>query len=415
MLGLVMLMSQSLYPSGVVAEGCDYGESYAIQWGDTLALIARRVGTTFPALATLNGINNPNRIFVGQNITLPSSGECYPSNSEESMHIVKRGETLWRIASRYGISVHNLVVRNNLRNPGIIHVGQLISLPGRAASKSDSIFTQLRLSTEYPEQGRTLVLVLPFGPATSISGKFGGNDILFFRDGDNFLGFVGMDALTDPGVYQLMLEANDAKGDIHLYSHPLILRDGDYHYENIILSASATGLLSDPTVTANERQLLANMVAPVTATRYWDGVPFLRASVGRITSDFGTRRSYNGGGYNTYHGGVDFSAHSGTEIRAPASGRVTLAQPLHVRGNTTIIDHGLGLYSVLLHQDVIHVSVGDEVTAGQHIGEIGSTGLVTGPHLHWEVYLLGVKVDPMQWTQRMSHLRDMLWKDCIES
>ncbi len=392
------MLSQSLHPSDVAAAACNYGGRYTLEWGDTLALIARRIGTTYSVLSTLNGIRNPNLIFAGQSIALPSGGHCDQSAAEVRTHIVQRGETLWRIAARYDSSVQTLVGRNGLRNPGMIYVGQRISIPGRDASNPDSVFAPLRLSTETPEQGRTLILVLPFGPITSISGKFGANDILFFREGDNLLGFVGIDALTAPGIYQLTLNANDATGESHLFSRLLTLRDGGYQYENIILSATATSLLSDPTVTANELQLMANTVEPVTAARYWQGA-FQRASVGGITSDFGTRRSYNGGGYNSYHGGVDFSAHSGTEVRAPASGRVMLARHLHVRGNTTIIDHGLGLYSVLLHQDAIYVSVGDEVTAGQHIGKIGSTGLVTGPHLHWEMYLLGVKVDPLQWTQ----------------
>lgn len=381
-----------------MASACNSGGHYTVQWGDTLALIARRFGSTYSALSELNGIRNPNRIFAGQSIAMPGGGNCGQSTVEAGAHIVERGETLWRIASRYGSSVHALVRRNGLRNPGMIYVGQHISIPVLADSGHDPVFYTLQLSTVNPEQGRTLSLSMPLGTITKMSGTFGTSDILFFREGDNLFGLVGVDAFTSPGVYQLTLHASDATGESHHYSRQLMVHDGGYQYEDIVLSGSVAGLLSDPTVTANERKLLANTVAPVTAVRYWRGV-FQRTSVGSITSDFGTRRSYNGGGYNSYHGGVDFSSHGGTDVRAPAAGIVVLAQRLHVRGNTTIIDHGLGVYSALLHQEEIYVSVGDAVFAGQHIGKIGATGLVTGPHLHWEMYAGGVKIDPLQWTQ----------------
>lgn len=396
-LGLVVLLLAGVRSPTAVASVCNSGGHYIVKWGDTLAVIAHRFGSTYSTLSEANGIRNPNRIFAGQSISIPGGGNCGLSTVETGAHIVERGETLWRIASIYGSSVHALVQMNGLRNPGMIYVGQHISIPVRLDKGHDPFFDALQLSTINPEQGRTLSLSMPLGTITKVSGTFGTSDILFFREGKNLFGLVGVDAFTSPGVYQLALHASDATGESHHYSRQMRLRDGGYKYEDIVLSSSVASLLSDPTVTLNERKLLENAVAPVNSVRYWRGV-FQRASVGSITSDFGTRRSYNDGGYNSYHGGVDFSAHSGTEIRAPAAGIVVLAQRLHVRGNTTIIDHGLSVYSVLLHQDEIYVSAGDAVLAGQHIGKIGATGLVTGPHLHWEMYVGGVKVDPLQWT-----------------
>jgi murein DD-endopeptidase MepM/ murein hydrolase activator NlpD len=76
---------------------------------------------------------------------------------------------------------------------------------------------------------------------------------------------------------------------------------------------------------------------------------------------------------------------------------VVFSEKLTVRGNASIIDHGQGIYSGFWHQEEIYVSVGDLVTAGQLIGKIGSTGRVTGPHLHWELWVNGVQVDPLDW------------------
>jgi murein DD-endopeptidase MepM/ murein hydrolase activator NlpD len=76
---------------------------------------------------------------------------------------------------------------------------------------------------------------------------------------------------------------------------------------------------------------------------------------------------------------------------------VVFSEKLTVRGNATIIDHGQGIYSGFWHQEESYVSVGDLVVAGQLIGKIGGTGRVTGPHLHWEIWVNGIQVDPLDW------------------
>ena len=86
-------------------------------------------------------------------------------------------------------------------------------------------------------------------------------------------------------------------------------------------------------------------------------------------------------------------------ILAPAAGTVVFAGPMTVRGNATMMDHGWGVYTGYLHQSEILVKVGDKVTPGQVIGLVGGTGRVTGPHLHWEVWVGGVQVDPLEWLE----------------
>jgi murein DD-endopeptidase MepM/ murein hydrolase activator NlpD len=76
------------------------------------------------------------------------------------------------------------------------------------------------------------------------------------------------------------------------------------------------------------------------------------------------------------------------------------AGPLTVRGNATYIDHGWGVYTGYAHQSEILVKPGDLVETGQTIGMVGATGRVTGPHLHWEIWVGGVPVQPLEWTER---------------
>ena len=91
----------------------------------------------------------------------------------------------------------------------------------------------------------------------------------------------------------------------------------------------------------------------------------------------------------------------GTPIYAPAAGKVVYTGTLTVRGNVTVIDHGWGIYTAYAHQSEIQVQVGEMVTPGQLIGLGGQTGRVTGPHLHWEVWVGGVQVDALEWLKNV--------------
>jgi murein DD-endopeptidase MepM/ murein hydrolase activator NlpD len=114
-------------------------------------------------------------------------------------------------------------------------------------------------------------------------------------------------------------------------------------------------------------------------------------------SRFGSRRSYNGSEYSYYHTGLDYCGQVGDPIYAAAPGMVVFAGPLTVRGNATMIDHGMGVFTAYMHQSEILVNVGDRVEQGQIIGKVGNTGRVEGPHLHFEVLVGGVPVNPLDW------------------
>ena len=86
-----------------------------------------------------------------------------------------------------------------------------------------------------------------------------------------------------------------------------------------------------------------------------------------------------------------------TDIYAAAPGTVIFAGPLTVRGNAVLIDHGWGVYTGYGHMSQFDVQQGDQVIAGQILGKVGDTGRVNGPHLHFEVLVNGVQVDPLDW------------------
>ena len=395
-------------PPSAQAQDCP-AAAYTVQRGDTLYGIARKLGTTIDALARANNLANPNRLFAGQVLIAPGNANCSAPNPNSGgaapgpiVHVVQRGETLVRIAARYGVSLSALITANHIANPARIFAGQKLIIPGPQTQTATAPQTQtvpgLVLSPAIPEQGRTLWLALPATGLSNLSGSLGPWPILFFREGDRYVGLVGLYALAEPGEYPLKLTLTDTGGQTTEHTQSVRVAEGGYRSESLNLSPGKSELLN-PELTIPERERVIGIVAPVSPARFWADV-FQRPAAGKVTSSFGTRRSYNGGPFNSFHGGVDFSTNGGLDIRAPAPGVVVLAEPLTVRGNTTIIDHGWGVYSGFYHQSEIRVKPGDVVPTGQLIGKIGGTGLATGPHLHWELWVNTIQVDALQWTRQ---------------
>jgi len=122
--------------------------------------------------------------------------------------------------------------------------------------------------------------------------------------------------------------------------------------------------------------------------------PFVRPVPDPANSAFGTRSILNGEPRSP-HNGTDFLSPAGRPVEAPNAGRVVIADSRYFSGNTVVIDHGLGLFSLLAHLSEIAVRKGDVVHPGDVVGKVGATGRVTGPHLHWTVRANGARVDPL--------------------
>jgi murein DD-endopeptidase MepM/ murein hydrolase activator NlpD len=183
-----------------------------------------------------------------------------------------------------------------------------------------------------------------------------------------------------------------------LWTQPWLVTPGQWTFEQITYTGQAATI--DAETIRQERERLAAIWGQFTAQPYWsaDFAEPLRDYLG-YSSLYGARRSYGGGPYDRYHEGLDFSAYGGTTVHAPAAGHVVLAEQLAARGGAVIIDHGLGVFSGYYHLSEVLVPAGQMVAPGDQLGRVGSTGLSTGNHLHWDLLVGGIWVDPAAWRE----------------
>jgi murein DD-endopeptidase MepM/ murein hydrolase activator NlpD len=179
---------------------------------------------------------------------------------------------------------------------------------------------------------------------------------------------------------------------------PVTVEGREFVSETIDLDDLNTALRTepDPRKTREAEQLQA--ILRRAGTRIYAEGPFTPPVAStRRTSFYGDRRVYryaDGSTDNSIHAGVDYGIPTGTRVSACAPGRVVLARPRIVTGNSVVIEHLPGVYSLYYHLDSIAVREDDLVMAGTVLGESGATGLATGPHLHWEIRIAGENADP---------------------
>jgi murein DD-endopeptidase MepM/ murein hydrolase activator NlpD len=255
---------------------------------------------------------------------------------------------------------------------------------------------QVQVQPTSPQLGDTISVVVqlpgdsadPAAPSLSMRQK---SYPLFKMSPSRYRALLPTTPLDTPGALNLQVVAANQSQAV-----PLQLRDRDFPTQSIWLGEGG-----GPEGTDFEFDKVDAFKALVTPEKFWNG-PFLRPSQAEISTVYGVQRYYNGEfAEDYYHRGVDYAAGTGDPVTAPAAGRVVLigrlADGFELHGNTIGLDHGQGVASIFLHLSRIDVQEGEMVQPGQRIGAVGSTGIATGPHLHWGLYVNGQAVDPVPW------------------
>ena len=205
---------------------------------------------------------------------------------------------------------------------------------------------------------------------------------------------LGVDLEKPPGTYELSVTATTEDGITAECSAKLVVTSGKFATEKLTVEKQFVEPNEQQASRAvAEQKKLRELFDRVTLEKLWQGpfgFPLNGATKG---TNFGKRRILNGQPRSP-HTGADFPALMGTPVHATQSGRVVLAEELYFSGNTVIVDHGLGVYSLYGHLSATNVGVGDGVKAGTILGKVGATGRVTGAHLHWGITVNKARVNP---------------------
>lgn len=219
--------------------------------------------------------------------------------------------------------------------------------------------------------------------------------------GGDIAGIVGFGTEDPPGAATVAVRVTDLAGETVTARFPITILRTRWTVDYITIPPAPPpdpNAPPPPPPPPDETSLLPGVYAKVSPRAWSDGWALPLPAPLNVTGYFGEQRSFNGGPVQGHHGGTDLGAEAGTPVYATNKGTVVMAGLYQVRGNLVVIDHGGGVMSLCGHMRQLVVSEGQAVTKGQVIGYVGSTGLSTGPHLHWEMSVGGVLVDALRWT-----------------
>lgn len=374
-----------------------------ISFGDSYRSLMRQTQVPESLFKKLNRVVSPSEFYVGVNMIIPEQAQ----NPNQKRVATSAGESLLELAVKNNTNIWLLSDINNLSGSWDAIPNDTLFAPGEASGEKITGLPSAFLGAEIRDlpikQGGTGVITVTSQPNVTLGGILVDHPLKFFPNSDGAqIALQGVHALLEPGVYPLRLDATLPDGSTQSFEQLILIVSGNYP-EDPILYVDPTTI--DPASTEPELQQLISITTPANPEKYWvsDFISpaILYAENTFPTSRYGNRRTYIGQGteltINGFHSGIDFAGGDGLAIVAPAAGKVVFTGLWTVRGNATVIDHGWGVYSGVWHQSAIQVNVGDMVEQNQIIGLVGGTGRVTGAHLHWELWVNGVQVDPLDW------------------
>ncbi len=442
-----------LYP--VKAEAEEVYAEYVIEEGDFLSVVSMMFNTTVDDILAINNIPDVNAISIGTRIKIPTLAGVSGTIATRYINI---GDTLDTLSILSGMDAAKLGEINTLVSPTELYIGSLLttiqndkadtmtavsnfdagdSLLMKSAGLGMNPMTLQKLNRaegawdfadsqvlfarsgenvnnfeahsvsafvnaieikQLPvTQGETHVIHVSGTDLESLSGVVGAYPLVFYRDGasNDWYAMLGIDAMETVGLSRISVTGRNLAGEHFELNQPLIIAAGIFTNEVVEGVDSSTLEESNQALDTQTMKSLTQTASE----RHWGTMMSYPVDEPYIVSGFGNRRTYNNGVFSNYHSGIDFGVYTADNINiyAAADGTVLFADLLPIHGNYTVIDHGWGVYTSYSHQSQLLVTPGQEVKRGDLIGLIGNTGRSVGPHLHWEVIIHSVYVNPLTW------------------
>ena len=272
----------------------------------------------------------------------------------------------------------------------------IFPVAGDAGSSRDAA-VHVDIKPGYLVQGGLCRIIFSPAQGYEMCGARFGKSPLVLKDmgSGRYLALIGAGLKERPGRKKLTANVCSKRRGRKTITKYIYIKRKKYPEEHLKVPGKMVEFPPDilKRVLADQRAV-RHACSRVTSKIYWN-TPFIWPVNSKVLSPFGLRRFFNGKPRSP-HSGVDLRAGTGTVIKAPANGRVILVRDCYLSGNTLVIDHGGGLFTLYAHLSDVKVRKGQQVRRGDAIGLAGATGRVTGPHLHWGVSLLGDRVDPAQ-------------------
>lgn len=232
-------------------------------------------------------------------------------------------------------------------------------------------------------------------PGTAVAGSFLNRPVYFHGRAERFLALLPVDLNTSPGTYPLRIDYRDVHGgtqktmtiDIQVHGQQFSVEELRLPERMVTFPAEVVRRILD------EKKTVEAILEKSSEEPFW-AEEFIKPVEGDIIGAFGSRRILNGK-ERSPHLGIDIRAKEGMPVFCVNNGYVALVGDFYLLGRTVIIDHGQGIFTIYCHLSKILVKEGDVVSKGKSLGEVGTSGRATGPHLHWVARISGARVDPL--------------------
>jgi len=210
-----------------------------------------------------------------------------------------------------------------------------------------------------------------------------------YKSGTDYIGYLPTGYATSPGNYEIQYGLENSI----LAKNTIAIKARNFRIQHLTVDTTVESSTRNDAAYAEYNKYFKPVRLTSANTLYYSDA-FVLPAIGRLTTEFGETRHVNGAPTSYRHSGLDIAAPQGTPVYAVNQGKVVLARFLTLTGNTVVIDHGQGLFSIYFHMHKLLTEQSDIVEKGQQIGTVGTTGFSTGPHLHFTMSYLEQNIEP---------------------